>query len=97
MLSTFTGLAGTAGIVNIIRIYTVFPINYGKSIDSFSFRQNTIVPEQGRVVKSADTTASKAVGLTSVGVRVPPRPDLETPTVLKFQDQSIGVYFYRVD
>jgi len=28
----------------------------------------------GRVVKLADTTASKAVGFTSVGVRVPPRP-----------------------
>jgi len=28
----------------------------------------------GRVVKLADTTASKAVGLTSVGVQVPPRP-----------------------
>ena len=26
-------------------------------------------------MKLADTTASKAVGLTSVGVRVPPRPD----------------------
>jgi len=58
----------------------VFPINYGKSIDSFSFRQNTIVPEQGRVVKLADTTASKAVGLTSVGVQVPPRPDLNVFT-----------------
>ena len=30
--------------------------------------------QQGRVVKLADTTASKAVGLTSVGVQVPPRP-----------------------
>jgi len=30
--------------------------------------------QQGRVVKLADTTASKAVGFTSVGVRVPPRP-----------------------
>jgi len=30
----------------------------------------------GRVVKLADTTASKAVGFTSVGVRVPPRPFL---------------------
>jgi len=32
--------------------------------------------QRGRVVKLADTTASKAVGLTSVGVRVPPRPSL---------------------
>ncbi len=30
--------------------------------------------QQGQVVKSADTTASKAVGFTSVGVRVPPCP-----------------------
>ena len=30
--------------------------------------------QQGQVVKLADTTASKAVGFTSVGVRVPPCP-----------------------
>jgi integrase len=34
--------------------------------------------QRGRVVKLADTTASKAVGLTSVGVQVPPRPDADS-------------------
>jgi len=42
--------------------------------------------QYGRVVKLADTTASKAVGLTSVGVQVPPRPDPQTTGVCKFHD-----------